>query len=281
MLEIPSKFFDNDTVHRNISTDKYNGILSCGFLNKRTKTNSETNLVFEYYGALLLLSGEGVHVDCEGQEFKLYPGCFVQRIPGKLHSTFVNPDGKWLEFFICFGKDLFEALSNINVLDCDQDVLYPGINVAIFDSCVKLLSSLKNAPQEQLPLLLVEAQRIILTIYQLHNRNTTKDDSMEIIRQACEIIKQNTSEHLSIQEVAQKLDIGYERFRKLFKKKLGISPGEYSIQERINAAKSVLLVTNNSIKEIALDLGFPDSFSFSKQFKKVVGLSPSEFRSKY
>jgi AraC family transcriptional regulator, arabinose operon regulatory protein len=281
MIQLPKEFFKNETVHRSLCSDMKNGILSCGFLNKKTAQSSDTNLVFEYYGAFLLLSGQGVYFDKEGNKIELYPGCFVQRIPGKSHSTHVVPDGEWVEFFICFGKQLFETLSNINILDCRKAVLYPGLNLAIIDNFVNFMNSMKSCPEEELPLLLAEAQRIILTIYQMHKKKIKKDEYREIIEEACQIINENSLHRISAKQVSQRLGIGYERFRKLFKDNMGISPGNFIIHTRINTAKSMLIDTNKSIKEIALELGFPDPFTFSKQFKNLVGTSPSEFKRRF
>lgn len=281
MFVIPNEYFINDTVHRSLCSDMNNGILSCGFLHKKANNSSEINIKFDYYGALLLLSGEGIQIDTEGREYRLYPGCFVQRIPGKPHSTYVKPDGKWLEFFICFGKDLYDSLLKMNVLDSDHDVLYPGINIAIFDVMINFLNSMKSASQENLPLLLAEAQRIIFTIYQMHLNTTMKDEGSEVVRQACQLFSANPEKRISAREVAAELGVGYEKFRKLFKSKMHISPGEYIIQERINKSKSLLIDTSKSINEVAFVMGFPDSYSFSKQFKKVTGIPPGEFKRKY
>lgn len=281
MFVVPEEYFINDTVHRSLCSDMNNGILSCGLLHKKENNSSDINMEFSYYGALLLLSGEGIQIDNEGREYRLYPGCFVQRIPGKPHSTYVKPDGKWLEFFICFGKDLYESLSNMNVLDSNSDVLYPGLNIAIFDVMINFLHSMKSASQEDLPLLLAEAQRIILTIYQMHLNTTIKDEGMEVVRQACQVFSANSEKRISAREVAAQLGVGYEKFRKMFKSKMHISPGEYIIQERINKSKSLLIDTSKSIYEVAFVMGYPDSNSFSKQFKKVTGLPPGEFKKKF
>ncbi len=279
MFQLPEQFFKNETVHRIIGNDEQNGVLSCGFLHK--KTDSFTSFLFEYYGALLLLSGEGVHIDSEGKEHKLYPGCFLQRIPGKPHSTFINPDGNWVEFFICFGRDLYEALVKINILEGTQDVLYPGVNYALLDMFVNLLQHLKHSPADQLSLVLAEAQKIIFIIYNMHQRNMSTDENLEIVQQACIILQHDLDERQSIPELCKKLGVGYEKFRKLFKDIIGMSPAEYRIQSRMNAAKARLIESNHSVKHVALELGFTDTFTFSKQFKKSVGISPTEFKRKY
>lgn len=280
MFQLPKKYFKNETVHRMIGNDLQNGVLSCGFLHKKTKSLYDANITYNYYGALLVLSGEGVHIDNEGKEYRLYPGCFVQRIPGKLHSTLVNPDGQWVEFFICFGRGIYESLLKINILEYKQDVLTPGVNLALLNTFDNFMNTLKSTPDDQLPLALAEAQRIIFTIYHMQHLNNSSNEDRELIHQACTIINRESGEIPSIQEICKKLGIGYEKFRKLFKEVVGIAPGEYIIQSRINTAKARIMETGGSVKEIALSLGYPDPFTFSRQFKKLVGVSPSEFKAR-
>lgn len=279
MFQLPQQYFRNETIHRIIGNDELNGVLSCGFLHKKAGGNAD--FLFEYYGALLLLSGEGTHIDNEGREYKLYPGCFIQRIPGKHHSTFVQPDGNWVEFFICFGRGLYESLNRVNILDGTQDVLYPGVNFALMDMFVNLLLHLKKSSADQLPMVFAEAQRIIFVIYNMHQRNLSTNENIEMVQQACNMLQNEYDNRQSIPELCQKLGVGYEKFRKQFKDIVGVSPVEYRIQSRINTAKARLIETNNSMKQIAAELGFPDTFTFSRQFKKSVGVSPSEFKKKY
>jgi AraC family transcriptional regulator, arabinose operon regulatory protein len=280
MFQLPKIYFKNETVHRIIGNDLQNGVLSCGFLHKKTKSLYDTNITYNYYGALLVLSGEGVHIDNEGKEYRLYPGCFVQRIPGKLHSTLVHPDGQWVEFFICFGRGLYESLQKIKILEYQKDVLFPGVNLAILDIFQHFMNTLKITTDDQLPLALAEAQRIIFTIYHMQHLNTSTNEDRELIHQACIMINSESSQRPSIQEISKKLGIGYEKFRKLFKEVIGVAPGDYMIQGRLNTAKAKLMETGGSVKEIALSLGYPDAFTFSRQFKKVVGVSPSEFKTR-
>lgn len=281
MLQIPQSYYRNDTVHRTLGGDLENGVLSCGFLHKKTRSASDQNITFSYYGALLLLSGQGEHIDSDGQSHRLYPGCFIQRIPGKPHSTLVHPDGNWLEFFICFGRGLFQSLDAVGILDGAHDVLYPGVNLAILDTFVHFMDLLRTAPEDQLPLVLAEAQRIIFTIYGMHRRNQASDENRQLIDQARELIHRELQGRQSVHDLCRQLGIGYERFRKLFKEIVGVAPGEYILQGKMNLAKSQLLETDHSVKRIALDLGFADAFTFSRQFKNSVGVSPTEFKRKY
>ena len=61
---------------------------------------------------------------------------------------------------------------------------------------------------------------------------------------------------------------------------MNISPHRYIIELRIAQAKFLLSTTNVKIYDIAKSIGYDDPFYFSKAFKKMTGLSPSDFREK-
>ena len=65
---------------------------------------------------------------------------------------------------------------------------------------------------------------------------------------------------------------------RVFKEAVGQSPIDYLIQLRLHRAMELLSETTLSITEIAFQVGFNDSNYFTRQFKKVVGISPSRYR---
>lgn len=64
----------------------------------------------------------------------------------------------------------------------------------------------------------------------------------------------------------------------LFKKETGLSLNDYINKVRINKAKKLLKETGAMVYEIADQVGFSDSQYFSTVFKKIVGVSPKEYR---
>lgn len=62
------------------------------------------------------------------------------------------------------------------------------------------------------------------------------------------------------------------------KKKYGTSPLQLLLNIRINKAKTMLAETNNTITKIAFEVGFEDNAYFTKQFKKIVQLTPTQYR---
>jgi len=70
-------------------------------------------------------------------------------------------------------------------------------------------------------------------------------------------------------------------FTKLFKTQYGVNPRTYMINARMHQVRYLLEYSDKSIKEITHEVGYADQYIFSKQFKKVIGKSPSYFKKKH
>ena len=85
---------------------------------------------------------------------------------------------------------------------------------------------------------------------------------------------------MDLESIARTLNVSYSLFRREFKKKCGISPGQYRQELKLAKAKELLYSTNMSIAEISSKLNFECIGQFSTFFKKKVGVPPLEFRKK-
>ena len=73
-------------------------------------------------------------------------------------------------------------------------------------------------------------------------------------------------------------NISPAHFIELFKEQIGYSPKDYFTRLKMHRACQLLAGTNLSIKEIALQVGYEDQLHFSRVFRKVNALSPTELR---
>jgi AraC-like DNA-binding protein len=123
------------------------------------------------------------------------------------------------------------------------------------------------------------AMSLIGRIY-YKEQNHSLDDSytMRIINQAKVIMKEDMAGSKSIEEIAESLNISYSLFRREFKNKCGISPGQYRQELKLAKAKELLFLTNLSIAEISDKLHFECLGQFSTFFRKKTGIPPLEFR---
>ncbi len=100
------------------------------------------------------------------------------------------------------------------------------------------------------------------------------------IKNICDKIILSHGKDITVQSLSNETDLSTKQFTKLFNKYNQITPHQFIIKTRINHGRYLLEETSLTINEIANELGYPDSFCFSKQFKKVVGISPTNYREK-
>jgi two-component system response regulator YesN len=99
-----------------------------------------------------------------------------------------------------------------------------------------------------------------------------------LISKAIEYINGNYHKNISLDDVAKEINMSYHYFSKFFKDSIGKNFVDYLTELRIDKAKEFLKDTTISIKEVCYKIGYSDPNYFSKIFKKVTGMTPTEFR---
>lgn len=120
-------------------------------------------------------------------------------------------------------------------------------------------------------------------LYQLfhkHEENKKMADNKPI-RMAKQYINENYNAELSLEGVSSYIGFNPAYFSYLFKKETGKNFMEYVMEIRIQNAKQFLIQTDKDLSDIAMEVGYMDLKYFSKLFKKITGLNPSEFRKLY
>lgn len=93
-----------------------------------------------------------------------------------------------------------------------------------------------------------------------------------------EYIDRNLHREIRVEELERFLTLPRSKFSAEFHQAFGLPPKQYITLRRIGRAKYLLIRTQLSIKEIALESGFANEFFFSKVFKKYTNHAPSEYR---
>lgn len=102
--------------------------------------------------------------------------------------------------------------------------------------------------------------------------------SQHCLEQLIDYINAHLDSDLSLNQLAQRLDMSPHYFSQLFKQSTGLSPHQYIIQCRINRAKALLRNTQQPIAEIAYQVGFANQSHLTRHFKRAVGTTPHQFR---
>lgn len=98
------------------------------------------------------------------------------------------------------------------------------------------------------------------------------------MEQTLRFMTEHLEGHVSLKELAAYANLSIPHFTFRFKEATGYSPIDYYLRLKIQRACQHLDLTGQSVKEISHRLGFQDPYYFSRQFKKIMGKSPSEYR---
>lgn len=98
------------------------------------------------------------------------------------------------------------------------------------------------------------------------------------IGQSINFMLENLNQKFKLEVLAKEVNLSASHYSRLFLSKTGHSPIDYFIQLKIQRACRLLDNTDWSIAELARETGFEDPFYFSRQFRKVMNMSPREYR---
>ncbi len=114
-----------------------------------------------------------------------------------------------------------------------------------------------------------------------HRFHKNKLQKEQLYHDITDYISWHIQENLRIPEIAAHFGYNEKYLTTFFKKYAGITLKQHLLQAKTEVAKSALSETTHPISQIAYSLGFSDAHNFSNAFKKVTGLSPSDYRAGY
>lgn len=98
------------------------------------------------------------------------------------------------------------------------------------------------------------------------------------LNQVIRFLDENYHASITLEDMAEYVNISKYTLIKMFKDHLQTTPIQYLTNFRIRRAAKLLHRSNKSVKQIAEEVGYTNSNYFNKSFRKVTGVTPSEFR---
>ena len=111
-------------------------------------------------------------------------------------------------------------------------------------------------------------------------QSLTPDSKRKVVKVALEFLDKNYDANIGLNEVADFVGMSPSYFSILFKKQVGDTFTDYFIKFRIEKAKMYLTNSHIKVHEVAKMVGYSDPKHFGKIFKRVVGVTPAEYREK-
>lgn len=104
--------------------------------------------------------------------------------------------------------------------------------------------------------------------------------NLQVVQSAVDYIRNHYQQRLTLEGIAQKVYVSPSYLSRLFKKEIGCTVIELLTKVRIEEAKKVFHDPKYTVRQVAAEIGFEDANYFSKVFRRLEGITPSEYKQK-
>jgi AraC-like DNA-binding protein len=218
----------------------------------------------------------------DGQTITRKAPSFSISKPGAVFHTVTAPvRSRYLSYWVVFSPrpewqrllDWPETLPGSIIIDLPKG----RVTKAIHRAFQELLTVRKSVHPENDPLADNLLEYVLLQAQSLHATHNGRLLD-ERLQQAINFMNAHLQEKVTLEDVAAATHLSASRFAHLFSEAFGVSPMRFLEAQRIEAAKALLLTSNDPVYAVAAKVGFENPFHFSSRFHRRVGRPPRAFR---
>lgn len=238
------------------------------------------------YDLWLLLEGD-MAVETGGKVFRAYAGDAVFFCPAMLYTAYMGSCGCrfiYTHFNFSIGNNLrilegFNLWGIIHGKTIHEETLLFKKAYAEYHRKTSVSSMLLKGAFTMLlaGILSSVADRKAEDCFIAENSGRKSVDALTVLQPVFRYVSANMQMSLRVGELSKIAGMSEKYFITYFKSALGISPGRYINQLKMNRARDYLYEKKHSVKEIAYMLGYPNPYAFSKAFRKYYNVPPSKF----
>lgn len=269
--------FNNLVFHiHHCNSQKYNELKNIRTVIRRT---------LQHHELLLITSGKG-QVTYNNKKYPLKKGMLCYISPDNEHSIKIDTKDP-----ICFMSVHFDYTSVNHKYGKWEFENYPGIlplstSIELNDyyQIESSFSELVKTWYSKIPgyefLSKTDFQRLLIVIYYSSKRHKKNSEHSVKVEKIITYMNKNIDKKLGLLDFSEYVQLSQFHMSRIFKNATGYSVIRFFNKLKMDKAKELLIEGENKIKEISTFLGFTDEFYFSRIFKKIEGISPSEYSSK-
>lgn len=219
-----------------------------------------------------VVSGKGT-VICNNKKYRLKSGDVCILPKGSDHKYYPDSGG-WKKIWFNIDGILVESL--LTAFSIKDKILFSNFDRSdLFEEMYKITCD-RNRPPEAI---FYDASEYFFKIIKhIHIIGTVSSQNNKLIEIKHIIDNSVYNKNFRIKDIARRLLISEKYITNLFKNAFNITPYNYYLKKKAEAAAAMLLTTEMSSAEIAEKLSFTDSAHFTKAFKSRYGMTPNKYR---
>lgn len=272
-------------VIRNIEEDPVASLLfitDIGFYPKAKYHYRKRDTGISEYVFIYCVDGKG-HYEIEGKRFDVSRDQYFFLPAGLAHEYSADTEDPWSIYWIHFRGSL--ARHYVPDTLSPKDVR-PGMEsrihnrISLFEEIFRTLDH--SFAMENIRYAMVTFQHYLASLRYLQQyRDAASDsDSRDVVGVITHYLEENIERHLTLKDICEYVGLSTSRLSCIFRQKIGYSPIDYFILMKTKKACELLDNTEMKINQISLKLGFSDQYYFSRQFSRIMGMSPTSYRSR-
>lgn len=237
--------------------------------------------ILEGFALVYISSGRGKFESKPDFATIIEPGHALLLFPGVWHRYAPEPETGWHEHWIGFDGEMARRWLKHKFFSPKNPVLKMNAEDTVLATFSRVMQSIRaNRPALQ-QILAGATDNLMGLLYSAQQTQPAGDaQTSNAIESAISRIQNEFASNLDMQQLARELGVSYSWFRHTFTAHTGLSPHQYLLEFRLVRARGLLVETEFSIKEIAMQTGFEDEFYFSRLFRQKLNLTPSQWRSR-
>lgn len=231
---------------------------------------------------LLVLSGEGIFT-YKNEETILHAGDCILIDCKNAYSHQSSEKHSWELMWVHYNGPIAQQYYNYFINKYDSNIFHADIPSKFTKIIFKLmeLHSQKDATMEIIASKLITDILTLCFIVSKQSSNTCTENIAEKLYQVREYIDAHFTKKIVLDELSKKFYISKFYLAREYKQMFGLTVGEYILAKRITRAKELLRFTNHPIQIIAMACGISDTSFFNKVFRRLEGMTASEYRKKW
>lgn len=228
------------------------------------------------YQMVYIVEGRG-HLEMGEVGYAIEPGSLFLLFPDIPHAYRPDPATGWTENWVGITGPHMDALLAGGIISPSRPVYHPGYQHAMAEGFQYIFRQVKQqAPLFQFRIC-AEVLKLLAETLSVERLSVQESKAQDIVDRAKTWIESHLQQVFDLDNLAGELSLSVTAVNDVFKGFTGMTPYQYGIHVKINRAKEILAGGENSVKEIAWQVGFDDQFYFSRLFKKKTGYSPSQW----
>lgn len=237
------------------------------------------------YILLYCIEGHG-KITLESKNYELIPNSYFLIPPNTAHKYKAQENNPWSIYWIHFTGMIAQSFYQKYTAQNNSNKQGPKvIQIPFEERRIKYFNGIISLLESGYSRNIIEYVNV--SLWQLLASFTYKDffsgirhqnNETDIVHTAITYMKENIDRSLSVKELSEHINYSQSYLYSLFKEETGYPPIHYFNHLKIQKACQYLSFTDMSIKEISYKLGFNDPFYFSRLFKQMMEMSPTEYR---